>query len=181
MNGDDEQTGKNFFTRLMSMDDATWERHASPLSVWTRIITGLPIILFAVWSIRRIGWWSLAVIGIAFFWIWINPRLFSPPGNTNNWASKATFGERVWLNRSKYPIPDHHVKWGLFLSIVAGAGFFVAVMGAYLNMPLPTISGGLISWFAKIWFCDRMVWLYEDMKDTRPEYSSWLRASEKNN
>jgi len=175
MNRDDNHTGKNFFTRLMSMDDATWERHASPLSVWTRIVVSLPIILFAVWSIRLIGWWSLATIAIAFFWIWLNPRLFSPPRNTNNWASKVTFGERVWLNRATCPIPHHHAQWALFLSIVAGIGFLLAVIGAFFNRPLPTISGGLISWFGKMWFCDRMVWLYEDMKDKHPEYGSWLR------
>ena len=175
MNRDDNQTGKSFFSRLMSMDDATWERHANPLSVWTRVITSLPILLFAVWSIKLIGWWSLATITIAFFWIWLNPRLFSPPRNTNNWASKVTFGERVWQNRSTCPIPNHHAQWALFLSIVAGIGFLIAVIGAFFNMPLPAISGGLISWFGKMWFCDRMVWLYEDMKDTHPEYSSWLR------
>ncbi len=172
MNRDGNQTGKNFFTRLMSMDDSTWERHASPLSVWTRVITSLPILLFAVWCIRLIGWWSLATITITFFWIWLNPRLFSPPRNTNNWASKVTFGERVWLNRSTCPIPNHHAQWALFLSRVAGIGFFIAVIGAFFNMPLPTISGGLISWFGKMWFCDRMVWLYEDMKEIHPEYSS---------
>jgi hypothetical protein len=26
----------------------------------------------------------------------------------------------------------------------------------------------------KLWFVDRMVWLYEDMKDATPEYRSWL-------
>jgi hypothetical protein len=175
MSRDCEQTGKNFFSRLMSMNDAAWERHASPLSVWTRVITGLPIILFAVWSIRLLGWWSLSTLGIAFFWIWLNPRLFSPPGNTDNWASKTTFGERVWLNRSTCPIPRHHAQWARFLSIVAGLGFLVALIGALLNRILPTIAGGLVSWFGKMWFCDRMVWLYEDMKGTHPEYGSWLR------
>ena len=175
MNQDDNPNGKNFFTRLMSMDNGVWERHANPLSVWTRAITSLPILLFAVWGIRLIGWWSLATITIAFLWIWLNPRLFSPPRNTNNWASKVTFGERVWLNRSTCPIPTHHAQWADFLSMVAGIGFLVAVIGAFFNILLPTISGGLISWFGKMWFCDRMVWLYEDMKDTNPEYRSWLR------
>ena len=29
-------------------------------------------------------------------------------------------------------------------------------------------------YLGKMWFLDRMVWLYEDMKDTTPEYRSWL-------
>jgi hypothetical protein len=168
------KTKKNFFTRLMSMDDATWKRHANPLSVWSRVVTGLPVLLFAVWNLKPIDGWSLAIVAIAFVWIWLNPRLFPPPDNTDNWASKVTFGERVWLNRSSRPIPSHHRRWALFLSIVAGVGFLIAIVGAYLKMPLPAISGGFVSWLGKMWFCDRMVWLYEDMKDI-PEYSSWIR------
>ncbi len=82
---------------MMSMDDAAWERHAAPLIVGTRVIMGLPILLFSVWSIRLTGWLSLATITIAFVWIWLNPRLFSSPSYTNNRDSKATFGSRVWL------------------------------------------------------------------------------------
>lgn len=175
MNQSKPQIDQNIFTKLMSMNEATWERHANPLSVWTRVITGLPVMLLAVWSMKPLGWWSLLIISIAFFWIWLNPRLFSPPVSTNNWASKVTFGERVWLNRKKKPIPDHHAKWATFLSIVAGIGFLAALIGAFLNLLLPAIAGGIVSWFGKMWFCDRMVWLYEDMKDLDSEYKSWLK------
>jgi len=175
MNQKEDSSEKNLFTTLMSMDDATWERHASPMSVWTRVITGIPVIFAAAWSIKSFGWWSLVIISISVLWIWLNPRLFSPPSNTNNWASKVTFGERVWLNRSKSPIPEHHVKWANFLSTVAGFGFFIGIIGAYSNMLLPTVTGGLISWFGKMWFCDRMVWLYEDMRSSSTKYASWLK------
>jgi hypothetical protein len=160
----DKQTRENFFVRLMSMDDAAWERHANPLSVWSRVITGLPVTLFSVWSIKLFGWWSLVIICAALMWIWLNPRLFPAPRNRDNWASKVTFGERVWLNRTTHPIPKHHAQWAIFLSVVAGVGFFVAVVGAYMNLLLPTLAGGLTSWFGKMWFCDRMVWLHQDME-----------------
>jgi len=26
----------------------------------------------------------------------------------------------------------------------------------------------------KTWYMDRMVWVYEDMKDERPQYREWL-------
>ncbi len=159
----------------MSMDEATWERHASPLSVWTRVMTGIPVIVAAMWSIKSIGWWSLLSIAIAAFWMWLNPRLFSAPKNTHNWASKVTFGERVWINRAVCPIPDHHKQWAMFLSLVAGIGFLVAVTGAYYHAILPTTAGGLISWFGKMWFCDRMVWLYEDMRLVNDEYNHWMK------
>jgi len=167
--------GKNVFTKLMSMDEATWERHASPMSVWSRVVTGVPVTYAAIWSIKPLAWWSLIIIFISVFWLWLNPRLFSAPKSTNNWASKVTFGERVWLNRSELPIPEHHAVWANSLSIVGGLGFLIGLIGAYLNMPLPALAGGLISWFGKMWFCDRMVWLYEDMKGVNAEYSSWLK------
>lgn len=171
-----QKTKQNIFTKLMSMDDKVWDRHANPWSVWTRVLTGLPVILISIWSIKPCGWWSIAIIALAIFWIWINPRLFSPPKNTNNWASKVTFGERVWLNRSTQPIPKHHAQWALSLSIISGMGFFIAIIGAYHNILFPTIAGGLIGWFGKMWFCDRMVWLYENMQDKNSEYQSWQRG-----
>lgn len=36
-----------WFARAMTMDDATWERHANPWSVWTRMAT-LPLLLPAL-------------------------------------------------------------------------------------------------------------------------------------
>ena len=168
---------KNIFVKMMSMDDAAWERHANPWSVWTRAFTGLPVLLFAVWSIRMTGWWSILILSLSWLWIWLNPRLFPIPETTDNWASKVSFGERVWLNRSDCPIPEHHSRWALALSIVAGIGFFIAVTGAFFNNIFPTVTGGIISWFGKMWFCDRMVWLYDDMKETIPDYKEWLKNS----
>ena len=156
-------------SKLMSMDERTWRRHSSPYSVWTRVLTGLPLILFSVWLIKPLGTNSLFVIIPSFFWMWLNPRLFSEPKDTNNWASKITFGERIWLNRDTCPIPKHHENWALFLSIVSGVGFIIALVGSYQNFLFPTIVGGVISWFGKMWFCDRMVWLFEDMKGVKDE------------
>lgn len=168
-------TKQNIFTKLMSMDEATWQRHANPWSVWTRVVTGIPVVFFAVWSIKLYGGWSLGIIAISCLWLWLNPRLFPVPKNTNNWGSKATFGERVWLNRSLFPIPAQHQRVALFLLIVTSVGFVVGIVGAYLHLLLPMVCGGIISWFGKMWFCDRMVWLYDEMKDRNPEYASWLK------
>jgi len=168
------QQDGNVFVRLMGMDEQAWRRHANPLSVWSRAITGLPVILLSVWSIKWLLWWSLPVLAVAFLWLWLNPRLFSIPNNTDNWASRATFGERVWLNRAVIAIPGHHHRWALFLSVIAGVGFLLAVVAAYFNLLLATISAGMVCWLGKLWFCDRMVWLYQDMSATSEEYASWL-------
>jgi hypothetical protein len=157
---------KKIFEKSMSMNESTWKRHANPLSVWTRVITGIPVTLGSIWTIQSLEYLSLFPISIAFLWLWLNPRLFSEPKNTDNWASKVTFGERIWLNKSS-DIPSHHKNWILFLSIISGIGFLIGIVGAYYNLIFPTILGGTISWFGKMWFCDRMVWVYQDVTSNK--------------
>ena len=38
-----------FIAALFRMDERVWERHANPLSVWSRFAT-FPLILLALWS-----------------------------------------------------------------------------------------------------------------------------------
>lgn len=165
-----------FAERLMIMDDAAWQRHANPWSALTRAI-GFPLLVLAIWSRTWIGWWSLVPILLTLAWIWLNPRAFPPPETTDNWASKGTFGERVWLNRKTVPIPAHHARMAHLLS---GLGVLAAVpflYGLIMLEPWPTWLGLALVMLAKIWFVDRMVWLYEDMKDQDPTYRSWLRVN----
>ncbi|MEL6373685.1 MAG: DUF6653 family protein [Pseudomonadota bacterium] len=160
--------------RSMLMDDAAWARHASPWSVYTRIPI-FPVLLAAIWSHTALGWWALIPIGIVIAWILINPHAFPPPTTTDTWAAKATFGERVWLNRGEIPIPSGHARAAFVLSLVAGVGAPIALVAAYLNALGWTIAGAAICVLGKLWFCDRMVWLYEDMKDASPTYAGWVR------
>jgi len=147
---------------IFNMDDATWARHSNPISVWSRVVTGLPIFYGSIWSVNIIGYWSIVSIGIACLWLWLNPRLFPVPNQTNNWASKVTFGERIWLDRSNHKIPKHHANWAMFLSLLSGISFMLGVYGAYSNDISLTFCFGALSLVTKMWFCDRMVWLYED-------------------
>jgi hypothetical protein len=167
-------------SRLFRMDDRTWARHASPWSVWTRVAS-LPLLLAAIWSHAWIGIWSVLAVGLVAAWFWLNPRLFPAPCRTDTWSARATFGERVWLNRSAVPVPAHHARLASILGVAAGVGFAIALAGAVLNEITATLAGGLIAWFAKMWFCDRMVWLYEDMKDRHPAYAGWLRTGSEGN
>lgn len=160
--------------KAFAMDAATWARHANPWSVWTRALS-LPPLLGAIWSHSLLGWWAAVPIGFVMLWLWLNPRLFAPPKHTDTWASKATFGERVWLNRASVPIPAHHARVAALLSGLAGVTFVAAVAGAIANNLAWTLGAGSLSWLAKMWLVDRMVWLYEDMKDQHPDYRNWLR------
>jgi hypothetical protein len=158
----------------MSMSDETWQRHASPWSVYTRMPT-IAFLLASIWSHTTIGWWAIVAFGAVAAWAWLNPRLFPPPRSTDNWASRATFGERIWLDRARIPIPRHHAAMARFLCLVAASGFFVSVVGAWLNEPISTVAGGCVTFLAKLWFCDRMVWLFENMQVVEPSYRAWIR------
>lgn len=155
------------------MDEETWERHANPWSVWTRF-TVLPILILAIWSRVWLGWWSLALIVIALFWMWMNPRLFAKPQSTNNWASKGVLGERVWLNRDTVPVPFHHQQVPNLLSLVSVIGMAVVIWGLVTLNGCLTLLGCALVYLSKLWFIDRMVWLYEDMRQAHPQYQHWL-------
>ncbi|MEB3211284.1 MAG: DUF6653 family protein [Leptolyngbyaceae bacterium] len=158
---------------FFQMDDTTWSGHANPWCFWTRL-TVLPLLFLAIWSRVWLGWGSLVFIAATLLWNWYNARLFSPPTSTNNWPSKSVLGERVWINRRQVPIPVHHCVFPTLLTRLSALGGAIALYGLWaLDLPL-TLLSLLLIYIGKIWFLDRMVWLYEDMKTATPEYESWL-------
>lgn len=164
----------NVAERGMAMNDAVWMRHANPWSVWTRF-TCLPLIILAIWSRVWLGWWALVPLALACLWTWANPRAFPPPKKTDSWAAKGTFGERVFLNRHKVPIPDHHRVWAIGLGFASATGLLPLTWGLWMLDLTMTLLGLVLIVLPKVWFVDRMVWLFEDMKDADPSYASWLR------
>lgn len=155
------------------LDDDTWMRHCNPWSVYTRY-SALPVLLAAIWSRRVLGGAAAIPIGIAVLWIWLNPRLFAAPRSTRNWASKAVFGERVYLQRNDRPLPDIHRSAVLTVTkSLAGVGFFAALWGTLVySLPI-AVGGTVVAMISKTWFLDRMVWLYEDTKHDCAEFQSW--------
>ena len=159
-------------SKIFKFDDEIWMRHANPWSVFTRF-TVFPFLIIAFWSRVWLGWFSIIAIILSLLWMYINPRIFPKPRSTNNWASKGVIGERVWLNRDKIPVPEYHKLAPNILNIVNGIGFIIVIWGVY-QLDIWAVLGGLtIEYLGKLWFLDRMVWLYEDMKDV-PEYEKWL-------
>ena len=59
-------------------------------------------------------------------------------------------------------------------TIVASLGMVLCIYGVVRLHVWPTLFGIASTYMGKSWFLDRMVWLYEDMKDTHPEYREWL-------
>src|SRR5690606_28428465 len=105
---------------------------------------------------------------------WLNPRLFARPRSTDNWASKSVLGERVWLNRDRVPVPPHHRRFPHILNGLAAVGAVVVIWGVTSLQVWPTLLGAVVVYFSKLWFLDRMVWLYEEMKTADPAYLKWL-------
>ena len=151
--------------RLMTMDDTTWDRHANPLSVYTRFSI-LPLFILAVWSRIWLGWWCLIPIALTLFWTWYNPRAFEKPKSTKNWASRVTLGERQYLNRKNQPIPEHHHGVLITTQVLSAVGFIPLIYGLVILNIWAALLGAVLIIIAKTWFCDRMVWLY---METHPE------------
>lgn len=158
--------------RAFSLDDETWRRHANPWSVLLRN-TVLPLLILACWSRLWLGWYALLPLVAALLWTWYNPRIFPAPASFDHWASKAVLGERVWQNRDIIPVPAHHRIVPNLLSAVSGIGTLFVLWGVVIFDVWPTLFGMALVYAGKLWFLDRMVWLWDDMKDAAVEYRSW--------
>ena len=154
------------------LSNEAWLRHANPWSVWTRC-TVLPLLVLAFWSRTWLSLWSAVPIIIALAWMLLNPRVFSKPRSTTNWASKGVLGERVWINRDRIRVPDHHRTAPNVLNAIGGTGILFVIWGTYSYEVWPILFGLALVYSGKLWFFDRMVWLLEDMKHV-PEYKDWL-------
>lgn len=157
---------------IFKLDDGTWLKHANPWSVWTRN-TALPVLVIAFWSRVWLGWWALIPIAIALIWTYINPRIFPKAKSTDNWASKGVLGERIWANRDKIEVPEHHKRVPTILNLIGGIGGIFVIWSVYFLEIWPLLVGAALVYCGKLWYLDRMVWLYEDMKHV-PEYGKWL-------
>jgi hypothetical protein len=151
----------NTISKLFLPDDESWLRHANPWSIWTRFAT-LPFVVLSIWSRVWLEWYCLVPILLLVLWIWLNPKLFSKPKSYDNWGSKAVLGERILMKRKDTPIPAKHHRIIVILNTLQVIGSLILIYGLYsLNIYI-TIHGVTFVYLAKMWFLDRMVWLYED-------------------
>ena len=88
-----------------------------------------------------------------------------------------TFGERIYLNRSKENlIPTHHLRMCRIIMAlqIVGVPFWCYALYAYKYDSV--VLGTLWLMFTKMWFVDRMVWIYQDVKNLNPDYQTWLKS-----
>jgi hypothetical protein len=135
-------------------------RRSPPLSSRSGVVSGL-------------GGGLSSPVAFALLWTWYNPRIFPAPQSLDHWMSKAVLGERVWLNRDVVPVPAYHRTVPNVLSAVAAIGLLFILWGVLMFDPWPTLFGTMMAYLGKLWFADRMVWIWNDMQDATPEYRSW--------
>lgn len=148
--------------KFFGLNDDEWLKHANPISVWTRFII-LPFLVVSIWSRIWIAWYALIPIAAILFWTYINPKFFKEPKSTNNWGSKAVLGEKIWANRDEIKIPRNHKVIITILTLLQVVGSLFLFVGLYELLFCPTLVGIIIIYLAKMWFLDRMVWIFEDM------------------
>jgi Family of unknown function (DUF6653) len=71
------------------------------------------------------------------------------------------------------PVPSYHQKIPDILSVASAIGMIFVIWGIIAFDPWPTVFGVTVVDLSKLWFVDRMVWLWNDMQDASPEYRSW--------
>jgi hypothetical protein len=153
--------------RFMGMSEDVWSRHANPRSGWSRM-TIPPLFALAVWSRDWVGWWCVLAIALVCVWTWANPRVFRTPEDTQSWMSQAVLGERLWLDRSRRSLPEHHRAAPLMIAIVSGIGLFPLAWGLWQLQVWPTLTGLVLILGGKLWFLDRMVWIKSDHDRDEP-------------
>lgn len=161
--------------RLMTMSDAVWIRHANPWSVWTRFAM-FPFWFIAIWSWTWIGGWALLPVFLLAFWTWLNPRVFAPYRDDGHWGTRGVLGERIFVNRKTVPIPLEFLIVAHLLSGLAMVSLVGAVIGFILADFRIALGGWLLAVTFKMWFVDRMAWLYDTMRTLHPEYQTWGRG-----
>lgn len=162
--------------RLMGMSDEVWLRHANPLSVWTRF-SCLPVLVLAIWSRDWFGAGATIPIALALAWIWYNPRAFAPPVSWDNWASKGTLGERVYL-RHRDNVADHHVRAATTLAGASAIGIPPLIYGLWVFDLGWTLLGLVGTILPKFWFVDRMVWIWQDFEQSGGTRDALLTGEE---
>lgn len=154
---------ENSIASALGMSDETWAKHTNPLSVWTRFPL-LLIFSICIWSRVWLGWYCLVPLIVFIIWAVINPRFFTKPKSTKNWASKSVIGEKIWTNRKDIEVPKRHHLMVTILTVLQSLGTIVTGIGLYQLNFWETATGIVMVYLAKMWFLDRMVWICEDMQ-----------------
>ncbi len=170
---ENKPTLEHRMAKLFGLEGERWMQHANPLSVWTRFSV-VSLLAVSIWSREWIGWLCLVPVAASILWMMVNPLLFKRPRSTRNWASKGVFGEHIWAERRTVDIPAQFTPTvPNIANAFSGLGLLLLGYGLVEYAILPVLAGILIVHLGKLWYIDRMVLLFEDMKGRDPVYAGW--------
>jgi hypothetical protein len=158
--------------RLFGLEGDRWLRHANPKSVYSRFPV-LFLIALSVWSRVWVGPYFLVPLSVTLLWTFLNPRLFNKPESFHTWAAKGVLGERIWKQRDAYDIPTVWARQTHALNAVQLVAMGPFLIGLYELQVWMTVAGLSAAFLSKVWFFDRMVWLFEDRKESET-VREWL-------
>ena len=161
---------------LMGMDERAWARHANPWSVWTRVLTPMPLAALAVWSRVWIGWWCLLPLAATAAWVWWNPRAFPPPRSHASWAARGVLAERAVI-AARDRVPAHHRRAMAVLTAASALGMAPYAWGLWALDAGAVVAGIVLTAGAKLWFVDRCIWAAEAMAPRAPPLPAGDRSS----
>jgi hypothetical protein len=136
--------------------DRLWERHANPLSGWSRVVT-LPALVYGVYA-RRPGLVA-AALGFAV----VNPALFAPPDDADAWMTRVVLGERMYYR--------HHdaVRPVDLLNYVNGPITAWALYAAYRRRPTRAAALTALAMATKFAFVAYVARYYARHRETFPD------------
>lgn len=128
--------------RRARLEDAFWTRHANPCSGGTRFALA-PVLSYALY--RRN--WRLLALAAAF--AVVNPVLFPPPADTDNWLSRAVLAERAWLEAGNGTLGTDYPN---VLNLLNTFSALYALYAAVRRRPVGTAVGTtLLMAFKALW------------------------------
>jgi hypothetical protein len=136
-------------TQSTTADRLFWSRHANPLSGWSRF-AAFPLVMYALYERR----WRLAAGTVLF--IVVNPVLFAPPTDVDNWMSKVVLGERLWIQHG-----DGSREYNAY-NVAGMIAFVYGLYAIYRRYTLRAAVCTLAVMVFKLLFVDEMVRFYED-------------------
>lgn len=159
MHGQDESeagTDEAASGRWQRLKNAVWERHANPLSGWSRVLT-LPVLMYGIYARRP------RVVAAALGFTVVNPVLFSPPENADAWMTRVVLGERMYYRHREGRRPVD------LLNYVNGPVTAYAVYSAYRQRPVRTVLFTGVGMATKFLFVGYVARYYRRNRDRFPE------------
>jgi len=130
------------------LPDAVWERHANPLSGWSRLLA-FPVLIVAIYTRK---WLALAAT-VGF--LAVNPLLFpAPEEEPDAWMYRVVRAEQHWTDADNSLFGTDFPQ---VLNVLQIPAFLLALGGALKRRPLATIVGTAATMALKLWFVNELV------------------------